>query len=344
MLFHYGACGSGLRVQCNRATHDMTPDYPRLLGDIGGTHARWAWQAGPDSGLQDVTVRQCAANATLSESAADFMAATGHAAPRAACIGVATAVTGDQVQMTNSHWAFSIAQVQRDLGVARCLVINDFTALAMSLTALGPQDLRAIGPAGVVVPGTPLALLGPGTGLGVSGLMPAGAGWSPLSGEGGHVTLAATDDEEAAVLAVLRQRFGHVSAERALSGSGLVHLHDALCVLAGQTPPPRTPAEVTAAALDGSDAHCVRAVVLFAGFLGNVAGNLALTLGARGGVYVGGGILPRLGTHFDDARFRRHFEDKGRFAGYLRSVPTWAITAATPALVGASRALDLMPA
>ena len=323
----------------------MNQDFPRLLGDIGGTHARWAWQAAGGAALQDVAVRRCDAHATLAESARDYMAGSGHAAPRAACIGVATPVTGDQVQMTNNRWAFSIVQLQRDLGVARCLVLNDFTALAMSLGALGPQDLRRIGNGGGQgEPAAPLALLGPGTGLGVSGLLPGpGGAWLPLAGEGGHVTLAAADDEEAAVLEVLRQRFGHVSAERALSGPGLVHLHDALCALAGRSAPQRTPADVVAAALDGSDATCVQAVRLFSGFLGSVAGNLALTLGARGGVYVGGGIVPRLGTAFDDLHFRQRFEAKGRFAAYLQPVPTWAITAATPALLGAARALDLMP-
>jgi len=323
----------------------MKLDESRLLGDIGGTHARWAWQAAPGAPVQDVAVRPCAANASLLDSARDYMAGSGHAAPSALCIGIATPITGDQVQMTNNDWAFSISQLQHELGVARCLVINDFTALAMSLTALGPQDLRRIGGGdGAAVAGAPMALVGPGTGLGVSGLLPGpGGGWLPLSGEGGHVTLAAADDEEAAVLALLRQRFGHVSAERVLSGPGLVNLHDALCTLAGQTPPARTPADVVSAALAGSDKTCVHAATLFAGFLGNVAGNLALTLGARGGVYVGGGILPRLGAAFDDTRFRQRFEDKGRFASYLRPLPTWAITAATPALLGAARALDLMP-
>ena len=128
-------------------------------------------------------------------------------------IGIATLVTADRVQMTNNDWVFSIAALKRSLGAERCLVINDFTALAMSLTALAPGDLRAVG-TGRAVAGAPMALLGPGTGLGVSGLLPQGGGrWSAVSGEGGHVTLAATDEHEAAILAVLRQRFGHVSAE-----------------------------------------------------------------------------------------------------------------------------------
>jgi glucokinase len=338
-------------VQRNAANADelmmgegMNNGFPRLLGDIGGTNARWAWHAAPGEALTDVTVWPCADHATLADSAAAYLASRGGDRPVSASIGIATAVTGDEVRMTNHHWRFSIAELKRQLGVERCLVINDFTALAMSLTALGADDLRTVG-GGPGVPGQPVALLGPGTGLGVSGLLPAaGGGWSPLSGEGGHVTLAAADSLESEVLTLLRSRHGHVSAERVLSGSGLVNLVEALAALEGESAPDLQPADVSRAAVDRSDPRCVRAARLFASFLGNVAGNLALTLGARGGVYVGGGIVPKLGDAFDVEVFRRRFEDKGRFSAYLQPVPTWIIVATTPALIGATRALDLMPA
>jgi glucokinase len=316
----------------------MHPDYPSLLGDIGGTHARWAWLPGPGLAPCHVALRPCVADASLHASATAYLAAHGLGPPRSACIGVATHVSGDTVRMTNSPWVFSIAQLGRDLGVRRCLVINDFTALALSVDALTSEDLRAIG-GGTPVAGAPLALLGPGTGLGVSGLLPGAGGWA-LSGEGGHVTLAPADDEESELLAVLRRRFGHVSAERVLSGPGLVNLYQALGALEGRPAAAPTPAAVVRSAIDGSDATSVRAVRLFAGFLGNVAGNLALTLGARGGVYLGGGLVPRLAGAFDERLFRQRFEDKGRFAAYLQPVPTWVITAATPALLGAARALE----
>ena len=322
----------------------MSTGFPRLLGDIGGTNARWAWQASLGAAIQDVSVRPCAANASLYESAAAYLADKGHARPAWVGIGIATAVTSDRVEMTNHTWGFSIAELKRSLGAERCLVINDFTALAMSLTALAPSDLRKIG-SGSAVAGATVGLLGAGTGLGVSGLVPQGNGrWSAISGEGGHVTLAATDDHEAAILAVLRQRFGHVSAERVLSGAGLVNLYGALCALSGVAERALSPSDVTDAALDGSDPLCAQAVQRFTAFLGNAAGNLALTLGAHGGVYVGGGIVPRLGERFDGALFRQHFESKGRFTDYLKAMPTSVITAAAPALIGASSALDLMPA
>ena len=322
----------------------MGESYPRLVGDIGGTHARWAWLPRAGAPLQQVQVQPCARSASLLASAREYLAAHRLGQPRAAAIGIATPVTGDEVRMTNHPWHFSISELQRALGVERCLVINDFTALALSLPVLGADEVRAVG-RGTAVAGAPIGLLGPGTGLGVSGLLPAPDGrFVTLSGEGGHVTLAATDDREAAVLALLRGRFGHVSAERVLSGGGLVNLYDALARLDGVAPRELQPADVTRAAVDGSDPHGAQAVRLFARVLGNVDGNLALTLGARGGIYIGGGIVPRLGAAFDDESFRQGFEHKGRFAGYLAAIPTWVITAATPALVGAGRALDVMPA
>ncbi len=317
------------------------PRRSRLLGDIGGTNARWAWQGPGDRLPQRVVVHRCADHASAVASAERYLADEGLPAPDEIGLGVATAVTGDEVRLTNSPWAFSIEGLRAALGARRCVVINDFTALALAVPVLSPDERTAIG-GGAAVAGCAIGVIGPGTGLGVSGLVPDGSGgWLPLAGEGGHVTLAAADDADAQLLARLRARFGHVSAERVVSGPGLVEVYTALCERDGVGPPARGPREIGLAAADASDARAVEAVRLFCGFLGNVAGNLALTLGARGGVYLGGGVLPRLGAAFDHALFRHRFEDKGRFAGYLRAVPTWLITATAPALRGASRALDL---
>jgi len=328
------------------AAQPMGQGYPRLLGDIGGTNARWAWVARAGDAPSDISVRPCVEYASPADSAHDYLARHGHPSPSWIAIGVATPVTGDHVRLTNHPWSFSIAELQRALAAQRCLVINDFTALALSLPLLGAAELRAIGDneaRRAPREGEPLALLGPGTGLGISGLLPVAGGW-PISGEGGHATLAAADDEEAAVIAGLRRRFGHVSAERALSGQGLINLYEAVCALDGRPPRKQQARDVTRAALDASDEHCVRALRLFTGLLGSVAGSLVLTLGARGGLYIGGGIVPRLGAAFDDAHFRERFEQKGRFANYLQAIPAWVITAATPALLGADRALTLWPA
>ena len=316
--------------------------YPRLLGDVGGTNARFAWQAQADAPLTAVAGQRCQDEPTLLAAIKRYRATHGLPRPGSAAIGIANPVTGDRVQMTNHHWSFSIAQLEQDLGVQRLAVINDFTALALSLPDLAAADLRRIGQ-GQAVAHAPLALIGPGTGLGVSGLLRADVdGYVAIAGEGGHVTLPAADDAEAAVVAWLRERFGHASAERALSGSGLVNLYQAAAHLSGQPVRAIEPAQVIEGARAGTCAACRSAIDLFCSFLGSVAGNLALTLGARGGVYIGGGIVPRLLPELEGSRFRDRFEGKGRFQDYMVAIPTFVIDAAeSPAFMGASRALDI---
>ena len=314
----------------------------RLLGDVGGTNARFAWQASDGAPLRDIATLPTADHATLADAITAYLKSIVQPAPAWCAIGIANPITGDHVQMTNCQWAFSIAAMRQALGFERLVVINDFTALALALPDLKPTELRQLG-GGEAVPGGPLALIGPGTGLGVSGLIPGDlpGRWLPLHGEGGHVTLAASSAREAAVLQVLRDEFGHASAERAVSGQGLEALYAALCTLDAVTPLTRLPAAaVSQHALAGDDAQCVEAFDLFCAFLGNVAGNLALTLGAVGGVYIGGGIVPRLGDAFTRSRFRACFENKGRFRGYLEAIPVYVIhTDVSPALLGAARAL-----
>ena len=314
----------------------------RLLGDVGGTNARFAWQDGEAAPLRDIATLPTADFATLADAITAYLKRLGRTAPPWCAIGIANPITGDHIQMTNCHWAFSISAMRQALGFERLVVINDFTALALALPDLQASELRQLG-GGTTVPGAPMALIGPGTGLGVSGLIAGDAPgrWLPLQGEGGHVTLAASNAREAAILQVLRDEFGHASAERAISGQGLEALYAAVCKLdavAGFAP--LSAAEVSRRALAGHDTQCVEVLDLFCGFLGNVAGNLALTLGAIGGVYIGGGIVPRLGDAFTRSRFRACFEDKGRFRGYLEAIPVYVIhTQVSPALLGAARAL-----
>ena len=320
----------------------MNQGFPRLLGDIGGTNARWAWQEAPGSALLHYASYGCAGFESVQAVIEHFLQDQHLPRPARAAFGIATAVTGDLIRMTNLHWSFSVADLQHSLGVERCLVLNDFAALAMALPALTPADSQRIGGSDTVH-GAPVVVLGPGTGLGVAGLVHSAAG-RPIgvAGEGGHVTLAATDSREAAVVDQLHKRFGHASAERALSGPGLVNLYEALCAIDSQPALNLQPAEVTRRALAATDPACVEALRLFAGFLGNVAGNLALTLGAHGGVFIGGGIVPRLGNAFDASRFRECFEAKGRFRSYLERIPVAVITAPAAGLYGAMSALDAL--
>jgi glucokinase len=317
--------------------------FPRLLGDVGGTNARWAWQPEPGTALERVRKLPTRDFAAIDACIAEYLRLEGLPAPRWAAFGIATPITGDRVRMTNHPWQFSISELRSTLGVERLRVLNDFEALAHAVPGLGSGDLRAVG-AGRPSPGANLGVIGPGTGLGVSGLVADRRGsWLPLVGEGGHVTLAAGNPREASLLAVLRERFSHVSAERAVSGPGLVNLYQAVCSVDRKPPAHLTPADVMTRALARGadhDAQCDEALTTFAALLGDLAGNLALTLGARGGVYIGGGIVPRLGPSLEALPFRARFEAKGRFRNYLEAIPTWVITADTPALLGAARALD----
>jgi glucokinase len=314
--------------------------FPRLVADVGGTNARFGWIAHEGAPIEQVATLPAADFATLADAVRAYLARSGLGQPGSMGMGIANPVTGDELRMTNHHWGFSISAMQAELGLQRLVVINDFTALALSLPSLQPHELRQVG-GGAARTNAAMALIGPGTGLGVSGLVPAGTQWVALAGEGGHVTLPATNEREAALIAQLAQRYGHASAERAISGAGLVALYDAVCTLDGVASEALSPADVTSRALAGRCARCTEAVAHFCALLGSVAGNLALTLGALGGVYIGGGIVPRLGEAFDRSDFRQRFEAKGRFQAYLAQMPVFVIDASvSPALLGVARALD----
>ena len=254
--------------------------------------------------------------------------------PKRAALAVAAPIVGDEVQMLNINWHFSQAGLKTELGLNELTVCNDFAAIAWGLPYFGPADLHTIG-GGQRVAGTPLATLGPGSGLGVGALVPATDGWAVVTGEGGHSTLPATTREEAAVIAQIRDRYdGHCSAERVLSGPGLVNLYVALAELAGRGPPTApTPADVTTLAKQG-DPLAAKTQAMFFAFLGMVAGDLALTTGARGGVFIAGGIVPQLLDALEKSEFRARFEAKGRYASYLGAIPTHVITAPLPAFRG----------
>ncbi|MDT7834734.1 glucokinase [Aquabacterium sp. OR-4] len=325
-----------------RARTDLP--YPRLVGHVDGSEAHFALVPAEGQPLEAVARLACAAHATLDDAVQAYLATLSGPPPRAAALGLATAVTGDRVRMTNHGWAFSTRELRRALALDELLVINDFSALALALPLLQPSALRAVG-VGAGVPGAPVALIGPCTGLGVSGLLPSLDGRLPvpLGGEGGHASLSAQDADEAAVLALLQRRFGHVSAERALSVPGLLNLAQAVAQLRGEPCAADQPDEVLQAGLAGNDAVCLQALQLFASLLGSTAGNLALTLGARGGVYLGGPLVPRLGRWLDRSLFRERFEGKGRLRAYLRAIPTWVLSPGPlPGLMGAARALTLL--
>ncbi|MBV9815222.1 MAG: glucokinase, partial [Alphaproteobacteria bacterium] len=224
------------------------------------------------------------------------------------------------------------------LAFERLEVINDFTALALALPRLSAGDRQPVG-GGAAAAGAPIGVLGPGSGLGVSGLVPSGVGWIALTGEGGHATMAAASDREGAVLDHMRRHFAHVSAERTLSGPGLVNLYNSLAAIDGVPAKNYSAAQITDLAMRAEDPLCVETTTMFCAMLGTIAGNLALTLGARGGVYIGGGIVPKLGQTFIASPFRARFEAKGRFRAYLEAIPTFVVTHPLPAFLGCAALL-----
>jgi glucokinase len=304
-----------------------------LMADIGATNTRCALvdDKGQELAAELFHNSEFTGVTGLLKAYLDHRRATDQ--PRRAALAVAAPILGDEVRMLNIDWRFSQSDLKKELRLTQLAVCNDFAAVAWGLPHFAAADLRTIGRGNGAARAT-LATLGPGSGLGVAALVPAAEGWAVLSGEGGHATLPATTREEADVIAQIRDRHaGHCSAERVLSGPGLVNLYVALAELAGRGQPTVTPTDVTALAKQG-EPLARKALAMFFAFLGTVAGDLALTTGARGGVFVAGGIVPQLLDPLAKSEFRARFEAKGRYAEYLAAIPTYVITAPLPAFRG----------
>lgn len=321
----------------------------RLVADIGGTNARFALTGGGAAGeggrvavtherhlrVQDFP--------GLAEAALSYLA--GLPAPRpavdAAVIAVATPVDARVIRFTNSPWSFTRDALAGALGLAvdRLAVINDFAAQAAAIPHLGVDDSIAIG-GGTARPGWPIAVIGPGTGLGAAGLVPTGNGPVVVASEGGHVSFAPHDELELEILRRLIARFGHVSNERVISGPGLVTLAMTMAEISGRLPVKARPEDVTAAAAGGASPAAAEvagdALRVFSGLLGAAAGDLALAFGAKGGVYLCGGLCGKLGRFFDHVRFRERFEAKGRLGPFLADVPCRQVSNPQTGLIGAA--------
>ncbi|MGD2160290.1 MAG: glucokinase, partial [Gammaproteobacteria bacterium] len=258
--------------------------------------------------------------------------------PATASLAIATPVTNDRIIMTNHIWDLSVRDTRKALGLKSLKVLNDYTALALALPYLGDDDYHQVG-RGMTVKNQTLAVLGPGTGLGVSGAIFAGDVWIPLQSEGGHVSYGPLNDRETEVIGIIRAHHNFISAESLVSGPGLVLLYESIAKCDGVEHELLSPQQITSKALDGVDSSAEQAVAMFCGVLGSIAGNLALTLGARGGVFVGGGIVPKLGDYFAGSSFRARFENNSRFGKYLSQIPTYVISSKYPALIGAAVAI-----
>jgi len=311
--------------------------HPRLIADIGGTYARFALEVAPGVFEQKVSMR-CADHADFHAAVTAYLAHLPNRRIHDCAVAIANPVAGDHVRMTNYHWQFSIEEMRQRLQLDNLLVVNDFTALAMALPRLLPHQRRQIG-GGTPVERSVLGLIGAGSGLGVSGLIPSDDGWIALGTEGGHASFSPRNEREIAILRYAWKHLPHVSFERLLSGPGIELIYRALAELSGQPDQGLDAPDITHRALVGHDPLCLDVIDSFCTIMGTAAANLAVTQGALGGIYIGGGIVPRLGAHFDHSGFRARFEDKGRFSEYMKAIPTYVITAEDVTFMGAAEIL-----
>ncbi len=313
----------------------MPPVPQRLVADIGGTNTRFAL-AGADGRLHAPLTLATRRFDSLADAAQSYLESSG-ARPREGCIAVAGPVSGDAVRLTNHRWEFSIAALREGLGLERLRVINDFEAIALALPALAADELLQIG-GGTAVRGSPMAVLGPGTGLGVAQLIATRGGFQPVSTEGGHASIGPCDEAELQLFATLMRNGQHLCREALLSGPGIERIYWALCLHAGSAYHGYTAAEIQAHAVAGSDATCRAALEHFCAFLGTAAGDQALCCGAQGGVFIAGGIVPRFTEFLRHSRFRARFEAKGPMRDYVSAIPVYVITRENPGMLGAARA------
>ncbi|QJR14059.1 glucokinase [Usitatibacter palustris] len=302
-----------------------------LVADVGGTHARFALAG--TGGLSHYRVLACADHPGIDDAMRAYVASIDAPPVRHAAIAIATPVDGDAIRMTNHAWAFSIEELRATLSLETLRVMNDFAAIAHALPALTPADLEPIG-GGTQQPLEPRCVLGPGTGLGVAAMVHAGGQWTVVPSEGGHASFSPSDEVEAEILRFTWTEHPHVSSERLVSGPGLTLIHRALCAVRGKKVEKLGADEIVRRAATPEGALCAETLSRFSAMLGTFAANMAVTLGARGGIYIAGGVVGKLGEHFDRERFRTRFEAKGRFGGYLAAIPTWRITHECPALAG----------
>lgn len=326
-------------VAAPRSPSKKEGPWPRLVADVGGTNARFALEVSPKQ-LEHIDSLPTKDYDTLPDAIRAYLDKAGNPEVRHAAIAIANPVVGDWVQMTNHHWAFSIETTRQALNLDSLIVINDFTAQALSIPHIPASELLQVGGA-KPVQNAPIAVIGPGTGLGVSGLIPDANGkYTALAGEGGHVSFSPFDHTEIHIWQYANAKYGHVSAERFLSGAGLTLIYRALADRQDIEPDPLTPAEISTAALSGTSPLARLSLDIFCAMLGTVSSNLALTLGARGGVYLCGGIIPRFIDYFKNSPFRTRFESKGRFEGYLAAIPVYIVLSKHPGLLGAAVALS----
>jgi glucokinase len=310
-----------------------------LVADIGGTNARFALVDNSNSTIFEARSLACADYPTLVDAIKAYLKLADDAKPHRAALSVATPVASDYLTMTNHSWGFSVNETRQALGWDSLKVLNDYTALALALPHLPDEECLQVG-RGEKCEGYPKAAIGPGTGLGVSGLIAVGDHWYPLESEGGHVSYGPLSERESQIIEVVSKRLKHISVESLVSGPGISLLYEVIAGLGKGETKQLKPSQVTELALSGECAMAQEALSIFCSVFGTVAGNLALTLGARGGVYIGGGIIQKMTGFFIASDFRERFEQHGRLTGYLSQIPIYQVGSEYPALIGAMVSLN----
>lgn len=316
----------GLRLR----EHDKSASV--VLADVGGTNVRFAVLR--DRTLGPIEHMVVADYKQFADALGVFMAQQGAGGKiRRAVLGVAGAVEGEHCALTNNPWIVDAGELRGRFGFTDVHIINDFEAIAWSLPQFSSNDLRMIGGHERKVD-APMVVIGPGTGLGVAAYVPSPQGAFVVRSEGGHTTLPTQSSDEDAIVQKLREQFGHVSAERALSGPGLENLYRIIASRQSASVPVRAAAEILLAAGAGNCSVSRAALDVFCALLGTVAGNFALSFGARGGVFIAGGIAPRMRDYLAQSQFRSRFEAKGRMRPYVEKIPVFLIVHDDPAFVG----------
>lgn len=307
--------------------------FPILIGDIGGTNARFAVVVGAASEPRIFPIAQTADYATIDDAIRAVVHDASDLRPRSAVIAVAGPVESDEIALTNCPWIVRPKGMRATLGLEDVIVLNDFEAQALAVVALGPEHLEKIG-GGAPQPEDARVVLGPGTGLGVAGLINFRGRWLPVPGEGGHMDIGPRTKRDFEVFPHIEPIEGRISGEQLLSGRGLVNIYRAIAIADGATTAFATPAEITAAALAGSDPMAEEALGLFVTCLGRTAGDLALVFMSRGGVYLTGGIAQKIVPALKSGAFRAAFEDKAPHGALMRDMPVYVIAHPLAALAG----------
>lgn len=317
-----------------KTNHDRFP-FPILIGDIGGTNARLLVVDENSTALGEVTIVQTAHYATIDEAIEDAVLSKASVKPRSTILAVAGPINGDDIPLTNCPWVVRPRDLIADLGFEDVVVINDFEAQALAVATLDGENQIQVG-RGTAKPDHSKVVLGPGTGLGVAGLVHALDAWIPVPGEGGHVDLGPRTARDLEIFPHIETIEGRVSAEQILCGRGLLGLYHAVCAADGVTPSLATPADVSGAGLSAADRQAAETISLFAIYLGRVAGDMAVVFNAKGGVYLGGGIPYKILSALQQPEFRAAFEDKAPHREMMSGIPTFVVTHPYAALAGLS--------